>query len=107
MRIFCQSALCKGPHGVCPGPRGSGLTPLTITPDVEQAPWNDLTLRDPVDGTLARIGLLRHGTAAGKASVAVVVEMPDGTHVIGQTTWALLRTAVGALATSPVAAEER
>jgi len=82
------------------------MTPLSVTPDVEQAPWSDLHLRPGDDGVLARIGLLRHGTVGGKASVAVVVDMPDGTQIIGQTTWALLRTAYAALAASPVVAEE-
>lgn len=80
------------------------MTPLTITTDVERSPWTDLNPGG--DGTLVRIGLLRHGTVAGKVSVAVVVELPDGSHVIGQTTWALLRTAYAALAASPTVAEE-
>lgn len=84
------------------------MTPLTITLDVDRAPWDDLRLALPhmPDGRLARIGLLRHGTEGGKASVGVVIELPDGTHVIGQTTWALLRTAFQALAASPIVAEE-
>jgi hypothetical protein len=82
------------------------VTPLTVTLDVERAPWTDLRPRPGDDGTLARIGLLRHATVQGKAGVAVVIDMPDGTQVIGQTTWALFRTAYAALAASPVVAEE-
>lgn len=84
------------------------MTPLTVTPDIERAPWDDLNLARPDinDGRLARIGLLRHGTEGGKASVGVVIELPDGTHIIGQTTWALFRTAFHALNASPVVAEE-
>jgi hypothetical protein len=82
------------------------MTPLAVTPDVERAPWTDLRLRPGDDGALARIGLLRHATVQGKAGVAVVIDLPDGTQVIGQTTWALFRAAYAALAASPVAAEE-
>lgn len=80
------------------------MTPLTVTLDVAQTPWTDL--RVGADGTLSRIGLLRNGTVRGRATVAVVVDLPDGTQVIGQTTWALLRTAYAALAASPAVAEE-
>lgn len=80
------------------------MTPLSITLDVERHPWNDL--RPGGDGALVRVGLLRNGTVNGRATVAVVVELPDGSHVIGQTTWTLLRTAYAALAASPIVAEE-
>jgi hypothetical protein len=81
------------------------VTPLTVTPDIERAPWHDL-LSDVQIGMVGRIGLLRHATRQGKAGVAVVIELPDGTRVIGETTWALFRTAFAALAASPVVAEE-
>lgn len=80
------------------------MTPLSIHLDCQQQP---LELDQLVaDGSLTAIGLLRHGTEQGKASVAVVVTLADGTQVLGQTTWALLRAAVGAMAASPAAAEE-
>lgn len=82
------------------------MTPLQITPDIGQSPWADLRLREGDAGLLVRIGLLRHGTVDGTASVALLVELPDGRRVVAQTTWALLRTAYIALAASPVAAEE-
>lgn len=80
------------------------MTPLQITLDVGRDPWTDL--KPGGDGALVRLGLLRNGTVNGRATVALVVELPDGSHVIGQTTWALLRTAYAAMAASPVVAEE-
>lgn len=80
------------------------MIPLTITPDVGQTPWDDV---DPNGhGTLERIGLLRNGTAKGRASVALVIRFPDGTAVIAETTWRLFNAAARALAASPVIAEE-
>lgn len=81
------------------------MTPLTITPDIDRAPWNDLS-PDVQTGMLERIGLLRHGTDGGKASVGLVVRLEDGTPVVAQTTWALLRTAYLSLAATPIVAEE-
>ena len=57
-------------------------------------------------GLITDIALLRNDTAKGKASVAVLITLADGHTVLGETTWALLRTAFGALAASPVIAEE-
>lgn len=79
---------------------------LTVHLDLDTEPWTDLQSDEPVLGTLSRIGLLRHGTGKGNASVGLVLTMPDGTQVIGQTTWALLRTAYAAMAASPLIAEE-
>lgn len=82
------------------------MTPLQITPDIDRAPWADLRLREGDAGLLVRIGLMRHGTVDGRASVVLLVDLPDGRRVVAQTTWALLRAAYVALAASPVAAEE-
>jgi hypothetical protein len=82
------------------------MEPLTITPDIERAPWNDLPEDTTLDGKLERIGLLRNGTTGGRASVGLVVRLPDGTAVVAQTTWRLFNTAARALAASPVASEE-
>jgi hypothetical protein len=80
------------------------MIPLTLHLDVEQNPLPTDNL--VADGELSDIGLLRHGTKSGKAVVAVVVTLADGRQVIGQTTWALLRTAYAGLAASPIVAEE-
>ena len=82
------------------------MIPLNITTDLDRTPWTDLQSADPEVGMLTRIGLLRHGTLGGKATVGLVVTMPDGTNVLAQTTWALLRTAFGMLAATPIVAEE-
>lgn len=80
------------------------MTPLSLHLDVEQYPLPQDGL--VADGAITDIGLLRHGTVEGKAAVGIVVTMPDGTRVIGQTTWALLRTAFVGLSASPIVAEE-
>lgn len=82
------------------------MEPLTITPDIDRAPWNDLDEATTLDGKLERIGLLRNGTVQGRATIGIVVRLPDGTAVVGQTTWRLFNAAARALAASPVAAEE-
>jgi hypothetical protein len=80
------------------------VTPLTITPDIDQAPWTDV---EPAStGELARIGLLRNGTTEGRASVGLLVQLPDGQQVVAQTTWRLFNAAARALAASPIASEE-
>lgn len=81
------------------------MTPLTISTDAEQTPL-DFGTGLVANGRLSAIGLLRNGTANGKASVAVVITLADGSTVLGETTWALLRTAVNGLAASPTVAEE-
>lgn len=79
------------------------FTPLDIRPDIEQSPWQ---IGEAMEGQLASIGMLRHGTTGGRASVALLVHLPDGTHVVVQTTWRLFTAAHRALAASPIAAEE-
>ena len=81
------------------------MTPLIISLDAEQQPLNfgtGLSGR----GLISSIGLLRHGTTGGKATVGIIIQLPDGSTVLGETTWALLRTAYGALNASPIVAEE-
>ncbi|OHV46634.1 hypothetical protein BBK14_01945 [Parafrankia soli] len=82
----------------------TGMTGLSIVPDLDRAPWTDLT--NPTPAQLTRIGLLRNGATTGRASVGLVLELEDGTQVIAQTTWRLLHTAVRALAAGPVGSEE-
>lgn len=83
-----------------------GGTPLNIRPDMEQAPWTHVDPGTVLTGQLVSIGLLRHGTREGRASVALLVELADGRHVVAETTFRLFNTAARALAASPVAAEE-
>ena len=80
-------------------------TELHVYPDVER----DFNLNGPLlvgQGTLTGIGLLRHGTVEGAATVSMLVELRDGGQVFAQTTWALFDAAAKTLAASPIAAEE-
>lgn len=83
------------------------MTPLSITPNCELNPWADLTRDQIIPGELERIGLMPDGTASGRPAVVLLVRLPDGTPVVAQTTWALLRSAVRALNASPVADLDR
>lgn len=82
------------------------MTPLDVRPDIEQNPWTDVEPKALLHGQIERIGLLRHGTTGGRASVALLIRMDDGRAVIGETTWRLFHAAARALAASPVAQEE-
>lgn len=81
------------------------MEPLSITPDIERAPWTDIPQTSP-QGKLERLGLLRNGTHQGRATVGLVIRLPDGTAVVAETTWRLFNAAARALAASPVASEE-
>ena len=79
---------------------------LDIFTDIELHGFNLEESRMIGQGLLTGIGLLRHGTAGGKATVGMTIELRDGTQVFAETTWALFHTAAMALAASPIAAEE-
>lgn len=79
---------------------------LDLRIDLEQTPWTDLRPATLLHGGLTGIGLLRHGTSEGRASVALRIRLDDGRTVIAETTWRLFHTAARALAVSPVIAEE-
>lgn len=85
---------------------------LTITPDIERAPWSDLQARIHPDAVgrplaqIARVGLLRNGTDSGRATVSIAIELNDGRVILAETTYRLWRMAVIALAATPAAAEE-
>jgi hypothetical protein len=53
-----------------------------------------------------RVGLLRHGTQQGNATVSFAIRLHDGRVVLAETTVRLARLAARALAASPVMAEE-
>jgi len=80
-------------------------TELHTFPDAERGLVVD-PKRLVAQGELTDIGLLRHGTTSGKATVSMLVTLPDGSQVFAQTTWALFHTAAVALAASPIAVEE-
>lgn len=81
------------------------MEPLSVIPDIERAPWSDLPV-NVLQGRLERLGLLRNGTQQGRATIAMVVRLPDGTPVVAETTWRLFNLAARALAASPIASEE-
>lgn len=83
-----------------------GGTGLSVHTDAECSSFPLDARRLVAEGQLTAVGLLRHGTGRGRASVSMVVTLADGTQVFAQTTWALLRSAYAALAASPIAAEE-
>lgn len=89
-----------------------GRTSIFLTPDLEQDPWDHLSPENlphnigGISASLRGIGILRAGTTNGKASVALDIQLADGTHVLAETTLKLFRqVALAALAT-PIAIEE-
>lgn len=75
------------------------MIPLSITPNIEKAPWSDLSqdTRRAGLGVITRIGRLPSGTTAGKSTVTVLIRMPDGRELMAETTMALFSAAAGAL----------
>lgn len=83
-----------------------GFTHLDLRPDMDRAPWDHINHDTALAGELESIGLLRNGTSQGRAVAALLVRLPDGRHVVVQTTWRLFTNAARALASSPIATEE-
>lgn len=92
-------------------------TALTVTTNLELDPWTDL-LNDPLplndsplghrrSARIHRIGLLPDGTDEGRPTVALDIVLPDGRHVLAETTWRLLSAATASLAASPVVQIDR
>ncbi len=89
------------------------MTPLNVTLNLEIDPWRDLTpdtLPLNTDGglsaTLERVGVLPDGTQAGRATVLMLIRLPDGRQVVAETTLRLFKMAAAAIAASPVAQME-
>jgi hypothetical protein len=83
------------------------MTPLDVRTDMDTNPWTHVRPADLAgQGRLESVGLLRHGTAEGRATVALLVKLEDGRYVVAETTWRLFNSAARALAGSPAAAEE-
>lgn len=80
-------------------------TQVTITPNVDAAPWTDLGA-DTTAGALERVGILPEGMESGRASVALVVRLPDGSAVIAETSLRLFRVAARAILATPIAVGE-
>lgn len=84
----------------------TGWTRLSVITDAEQSTGLFDSDRPWQEGQVTAIGLMRHGTARGKAVVLITVTLPDGSQAVGTTTWALFNNAARALAASPIASEE-
>lgn len=82
------------------------MTPLHITVDAEQTPLGIDTQLLVGQGALTAIGLLRHGTDGGAASIGMVITLPGGKQILAETTWKLFKTAYLVLEASPIVAEE-
>lgn len=75
------------------------MIPLTINTNIDLTPWTELNGPKgyPGLGAIVKIGRLPRGTTSGKSTVSILIEMPDGKLVAGQTTLALMTNAVRAL----------
>jgi hypothetical protein len=75
------------------------MIPLTITANIDDDPWTELRSENaqPGLGTIIKIGRLPRGTEAGKSTISVLIEMPDGSIAAAQTTMALMASAMQVL----------
>lgn len=78
-------------------PDEGAMTGLTVVMDAEADALPGLGQRIG-SGRVSAIGAIPDGTAAGLASVVVIVTLANGTTVLGETTLALLSNATRALA---------
>jgi hypothetical protein len=69
------------------------LIPLSIIQNAE-GNFPEAGLPTTQVGQLTKLGALPKGMASGRASVAVLITLDDGTHVFAETSLRLLRTAV-------------
>lgn len=81
------------------------MTPLSITPNIENAPWDDLDPTQLTEIRLERIGLMPGGTGSGQPAVMLLMRDANGKPVITQTTFALFEAASRALLASPLGSE--
>lgn len=72
------------------------MIPLDITPNIDNYPWTDCEGLGELSA-IDRIGLLPNGTASGQPVVMIKMVLPDGSTVVGQTSWKLFRAAARAL----------
>ena len=71
------------------------MIPLSITPNIESNPWPEL--KDQPFGKITKIGRLPRGTTSGKSTVTLVITLPDGKIVAGETTLVLMQNAITVL----------
>ncbi len=69
------------------------MIPLSVTPNINEAPWKDCAEVAEMSGVM-RIGLLPGGTVEGNAVVALLIQNADGSKVLAQTTYKLLAGAM-------------
>lgn len=74
----------------------SDMIPLDVILDGDNC-WPDLKERGFTEGEFTAVAALPQGTVQGRPTVAVRVELPDGTVVLAETTLALFLTAADAM----------
>lgn len=81
------------------------MTHIHITANIELDPWTDLQAGPPLlnAGEIERIGILPQGMQSGRASIAIIGRLPDGTPVVMETSLAMFRLAAAALLATPTA----
>lgn len=89
------------------------MIPITVTADMSVTPWmedraaiHDYASNHPAPAVVEKIGILPGGLTSGRASVELLIRMPDGTVVLAETTLRLFRTAATFLLASPIAEAE-
>lgn len=60
--------------------------------------WPDLAENPPTEAVFAAVAALPAGMASGRPSIALRVDLPDGSVVVAQTSYRLFQAAARALA---------
>lgn len=73
------------------------MIPLSITLNIDEAPWDDLAADCTDLGAVERIGRLPRGTIQGGSVIMLQIRMSDGKQYVAQTTLNLMENAMRAI----------
>ena len=74
-----------------------GMTGLSIDLEIQDEAWRKYLDTNFKHGRITRVGNLPNGTAAARPAFQLMATMDDGSTVVVETTWALMRGALTAL----------
>ena len=74
-----------------------GMTPLTVDLEIEDGAWLPYVSGTLCHGYIKRVGNLPNATQNGLPAFQLMATLDDGSTVVIETTWALMRGALTAL----------
>lgn len=72
---------------------------MGVDVEIADGQWGKYLDDPPAHGVIERVGNLPRGTASGKPAFQVLARLDDGSQVIVETTWDLMRMALRAMDT--------